>query len=85
MFNVIGMLIVGLVTGWLARWFYPGSVPIGFWMTILLGVAGSYAGGFLVRLVNKPDEAHRLHRAGMVMSVIGSILLLFIARRLGWW
>ncbi len=85
MFNFIGMLIAGLVIGALARFFYPGPVDIGIWKTIALGVAGSFAGGLVAQLFNKPKEGIRLHRAGMLMSILGSILLLFITRRMDLW
>lgn len=82
MLNLIGMFIVGLLTGALARWFYPGPVDIGFWMTGLLGIGGAFMGGLLMRLVSKPADPSKLNRAGLLMSIIGSILLLFIGRKL---
>lgn len=85
MFNIIGMFIIGLITGWLARWFYPGAVPIGFWMTGLLGIAGSFLGGFLVRIAKGKPATGQLDRAGLLMSIVGSILLLFIGRQLNLW
>jgi uncharacterized membrane protein YeaQ/YmgE (transglycosylase-associated protein family) len=82
MINLIGMFIVGVITGALARWFYPGPVEIGFWMTGLLGIGGAFLGGYLTRLVKKPDDPAKLNRAGLIMSIIGSILILLIGRKL---
>jgi uncharacterized membrane protein YeaQ/YmgE (transglycosylase-associated protein family) len=84
-FNFIGMLIAGLVIGALARLIYFGPVDIGIWKTIALGIAGSFAGGLLTQLASKPKDGIRLHRAGLLMSIIGSILVLFVARRMGLW
>lgn len=85
MFNLLGMLIAGLIIGALARWFYPGSVDFGFWKTIALGVGGSFAGGLLTQLASKPKDGIRLHRAGLFMSIIGSIIVLFVTKRMLMW
>jgi uncharacterized membrane protein YeaQ/YmgE (transglycosylase-associated protein family) len=85
MFNIIGMLIAGLIIGMLARFFYPGPVDIGMLKTIGLGVVGSFAGGLLSQLASKPKQGIRLNRAGMLMSIIGSIVLLFVTKRLQLW
>jgi uncharacterized membrane protein YeaQ/YmgE (transglycosylase-associated protein family) len=85
MFNLLGMLISGFVIGVLARWFYFGSVDIGVWKTIALGIAGSLLAGLATQLANKPKEGIRLHRAGALMSILGSLLLLFVTRQMHWW
>ena len=51
--SIIGMIIVGFIVGVLARYFYPGAVPLGFWMTVLLGIGGSLVGGVLTSLLWK--------------------------------
>jgi uncharacterized membrane protein YeaQ/YmgE (transglycosylase-associated protein family) len=85
MFNFLGMLIAGLIIGALARWFYPGAVDFGFWKTIALGIGGSFAGGLLAQLASKPKDGIRLHRAGLFMSIIGSIIVLFVTKRMQLW
>jgi uncharacterized membrane protein YeaQ/YmgE (transglycosylase-associated protein family) len=85
MFNFIGMLIAGLIIGALARFFYPGPVDINILKTIGLGILGSLAGGLLTQIANKPKEGIRLHRAGMFMSILGSIAVLFVTRRMDLW
>ena len=49
--SIIGMIVVGFIVGVLARYFYPGGVPMGFWMTVLLGIGGSLVGGVLTSLL----------------------------------
>ena len=39
--GIVWMIVVGFVVGLLARFFYPGAVDLGFWMTTLLGIGGS--------------------------------------------
>jgi uncharacterized membrane protein YeaQ/YmgE (transglycosylase-associated protein family) len=46
--NIIGAIVSGLVIGALARWFYPGPVPMGWIATILLGIGGSLVAGLAV-------------------------------------
>ena len=45
MMNLLGAIFSGLLIGALARYFYPGAVPMGWGMTILLGVGGSLLAG----------------------------------------
>ena len=40
-FSIIGTIIVGFIVGVLARWIFPGTVPLGFWLTVGLGIGGS--------------------------------------------
>jgi len=74
--NLVMMAIVGLVIGALARFFYPGAVPMGFLGTILLGVVGSLVGGFIGSLFSKGKAG--VQPAGLLMSVIGSIVVLWV-------
>jgi len=83
MFHLIWMLIVGLVVGALARWFMPGVENMGWFMTALLGIAGSFVGGFIARLFSRPSDGAIVHPAGIILSVIGAMILLFVARKLG--
>ena len=46
-FSIIWMIIIGFIVGVLARFFYPGAVSMGFWMTALLGIGGSLVGGVI--------------------------------------
>jgi uncharacterized membrane protein YeaQ/YmgE (transglycosylase-associated protein family) len=83
MFNIIGWIIVGFISGALARWFYPGAIEMGWIMTTVLGIAGSFAGGFIGSLFTKAKDMGQLNKAGFVMSIIGAMVLIFIAHRLG--
>jgi len=71
-------LIVGLIAGGLARLIVPGKDPMSIWMTILLGVAGSFVGGFVSRLLWPVEGGSIIHPAGIIMSVVGAILLLIL-------
>ena len=71
---VIGLLLIGLVAGFLARAIVPGRDPLGIGGTILLGVGGSFLGGFLGRVIFDSQRT----TAGLIGSVIGAVILLLI-------
>ncbi len=79
MTGIIGAIIVGLIVGAVAKLLMPGKDPGGCIITILLGLAGSFVGGYL-------GQALHLYRvgepAGFIGSVIGAMLLLFLYRML---
>jgi uncharacterized membrane protein YeaQ/YmgE (transglycosylase-associated protein family) len=79
MMGFIWMLIIGLIAGALARLIMPGRDPMGIVMTIILGIVGSVLGG-LVSWAIWGTETGRIQPAGLVLSVIGAILVLWIYR-----
>jgi uncharacterized membrane protein YeaQ/YmgE (transglycosylase-associated protein family) len=74
--GIIWMIIVGFVVGALARFFYPGQIPLSFLMTVLLGIGGSIIGGVLGSLVFKSPDG-KFHPAGFFLSLIGALFLLW--------
>ena len=82
MLHYLWMFIVGIVVGAIARWIMPGAEHLGLLMTGVLGIAGSFVGGFIARLFSKPAEGAMVHPAGLILSIIGAMLLLFIWNRL---
>jgi uncharacterized membrane protein YeaQ/YmgE (transglycosylase-associated protein family) len=74
--SIIGMIIVGFIVGVLARFFYPGVITMGFWMTTLLGIGGSLVGGVVSSLIWKTPDGG-FHRAGWILSIIGSMVLIW--------
>ncbi len=75
--GIIGTIIVGFIVGVLARFFYPGAVPLGFWLTVALGIGGSIVGGLISSLIWKSPDG-KFHPAGWIMSLIGALLLLWV-------
>ena len=80
--SIIGMIIVGFVVGVLARFFYPGAVNLGFWMTTLLGIGGSLVGGLVSSLLWRASTG-RFHRAGWIMSILGAMALIWLYLNVG--
>ena len=75
-FGILWTIIVGFVVGLIARALMPGVQALGFWMTTLIGVVGSFVGGFIGTLISKPAPDAKFHPAGLIMSVIGAIVVL---------
>ena len=80
--GIIGMIIVGFIVGVLARFFYPGAVNLGFWMTTLLGIGGSLVGGIVGGVLWKASDGH-FHRAGWIMSILGAMALIWLYLNVG--
>ena len=74
--GIIGTIIVGFIVGLLARFFYPGAVPLGFWLTVALGIGGSVVGGLISSLIFKSPDG-KFHPAGWFLSIIGALILLW--------
>src|SRR5215831_15478030 len=79
--HFIWMFIVGILVGIIAKLIYPGAAHMGIILTGILGIVGFFVGGIIARLFNKPPEGTPVHPAGLVMSVIGSLIVLFIYNR----
>jgi uncharacterized membrane protein YeaQ/YmgE (transglycosylase-associated protein family) len=78
---LIYMLLVGIVAGFLARLLVPGRDPMGFWATVLLGIIGSFIGGFLgYVLFGKDLDEGALQTSGIIGSIIGAVIALLIWR-----
>ena len=79
--TVMYMLFIGIFAGFIARLLVPGRDPMTWWQTIILGLLGSYAGGFGAYVLfgwDKSDGAIQL--GGIFSSIIGAIVLLLIWR-----
>jgi len=78
MLHIIWSIIVGFIIGLIARAIMPGMQHLGFIMTTLLGIGGSIVGGLIGRLFSRPEPGSSFHPAGLIMSIIGALILLFI-------
>jgi uncharacterized membrane protein YeaQ/YmgE (transglycosylase-associated protein family) len=81
---IVILIVVGLIAGAVARLLVPGRDPIGIFGTILLGIVGSFVGGFLWNLIQYHRLApHHYHTVGIIGSIIGAIIVLLLMRVLG--
>jgi uncharacterized membrane protein YeaQ/YmgE (transglycosylase-associated protein family) len=80
--DVLRFCFVGLFVGVLARYFYPGPVPMGWIASILLGLAGSVVGGVVPRLLSRDRAVEPYAPAGFVGSVLGAMGIILVGRML---
>lgn len=73
--SIIATIFIGLIVGLVARFLKPGNDPLGWIMTIILGIAGSFLAGYAGTSMGwyRPGET-----AGFIASVVGAIILLVI-------
>ena len=76
--HLIGLVVVGLLAGVIAKLIVPGRDPGGVIATMLLGIAGSFIAGFLGRAIGLYRDPGT--GPGIIAAVIGSVLLLAIHR-----
>ncbi|MEP7202945.1 MAG: GlsB/YeaQ/YmgE family stress response membrane protein [Ilumatobacteraceae bacterium] len=78
---ILFLLIVGIIGGFVARAVVPGPDPMSFGGTLLLGVIGSFVGGFLGYLLFRNDANDGAFQAsGIIGSIVGSIVALLVYR-----
>ena len=74
--HILGWILFGLIVGAIAKFLMPGRDPGGWIVTILLGIAGSFVGGFLATTLMGSNN----QTAGWIGSIIGAMVLLLIYR-----
>jgi uncharacterized membrane protein YeaQ/YmgE (transglycosylase-associated protein family) len=77
MLNLLGIIVSGLIVGILARFFYPGEVPMGWIASILLGIGGSVLAGLVVTKGRLQDG---IGQTGWIASILGAMALILIVR-----
>ena len=75
MLHFLWIALIGLAAGLIARALHPGKDSMGFIMTAVLGVTGSFAATYLGQFIGLYKQGEN---AGFMMSVIGAIILLVI-------
>ena len=73
--GIIGTILVGLIVGALARFLLPGEQKMGWILTCLLGIAGSFIAGFVGQALGWYSAGEG---AGFIGSIVGAIVLLFV-------
>jgi uncharacterized membrane protein YeaQ/YmgE (transglycosylase-associated protein family) len=74
-----GLIIIGLIAGFLARLLVPGRDSLSIGATILLGIVGSFIGGFLGwALFGKDLDEGALQPSGIIGSILGAVIVLLI-------
>jgi uncharacterized membrane protein YeaQ/YmgE (transglycosylase-associated protein family) len=82
MLHIIWSIIVGFFIGLIARAIMPGAEHLGFLATSLVGIGGSIVGGLIARLFSKPKDGQPFHPAGIIMSIVGALIVLYVMGRM---
>jgi uncharacterized membrane protein YeaQ/YmgE (transglycosylase-associated protein family) len=77
---MIGAIILGLLAGFIAKALMPGDDPGGFFVTILLGLAGALVGFFIFTELLGIGDSDMFDLGGLVGAIIGTMILLAIYR-----
>jgi len=81
---IIYLLLIGLVAGFIARAVVPGNDSMSVLATIVLGVVGSFIGGFLGYVLTHHDANDGAFQAsGIIGSILGAIVALLVYRAVG--
>ena len=79
--TILGMIIIGAIAGFVARALVPRDGVSGVIPTIVLGIIGSFVGGFLGYLLFGKDMASgALQPSGIIGSIIGAVIALLVYR-----
>ncbi len=77
---MIGAIILGLLAGYIAKALLPGNDPGGFFVTILLGLAGSLVGFFIFTELFGIGDTQMFDLGGLIGAIIGTMILLGVYR-----
>lgn len=77
--GIFSWLVLGLIVGIIAKFFMPGKDPGGFFITIILGVAGAFVGGFIASRIGF-GTVSGFDLRSLLIAVGGAILLLAVYR-----
>jgi uncharacterized membrane protein YeaQ/YmgE (transglycosylase-associated protein family) len=80
--QILGLIVIGIVIGVLARLILPGRQHIGVLPTILLGIGGALVGGIIASAIGTGD-IFELNFIGTIVGVIAAILLIAAAESFG--
>ena len=80
MLHLIWYIIVGLIAGVAAKMVMHMHLTL-MW-TIILGIVGSIIGGLVTHIFSSPKEGAQYHPAGLIVSILGALLVLFLWHKL---
>jgi uncharacterized membrane protein YeaQ/YmgE (transglycosylase-associated protein family) len=80
--DIVWMILLGLIVGWIAKLVVPGSAHLGWISTALLGIAGGWVGGTLGSLVFAPHQFDFTPpiKHSFLGALVGAVILLLIYR-----
>ncbi len=80
--QILGLILIGIVIGVIARLVIPGRQRIGMLMTVLLGIGGALIGGIIASAIGEGD-IFELNAIGTIFGIIAAVLLIALAEASG--
>lgn len=78
--GIISWIFFGLIAGVIAKLLMPGRDPGGCIITMLLGIAGAFIGGFIFEQLTGRPQVVRFDLGSLIVAIIGAIIVLLIYR-----
>jgi uncharacterized membrane protein YeaQ/YmgE (transglycosylase-associated protein family) len=76
---IIGLIVIGIIAGYLARLLVPGKDDMSFVQTVVLGIIGSFVGGFIgYAIFHKDGSDGFVQPSGWIGSIIGAVIALLV-------
>ena len=79
--GILSWIVFGLIAGILAKWIMPGKDGGGFIITIIIGIAGAFVGGFIGSLIGL-GGVDGFNIGSFITAICGALLLLFVYRKI---
>ena len=80
--QILGLILIGIVIGVLARLLLPGRQHIGMLVTVLLGIGGALIGGIVASAIGEGD-IWELNAVGTIVGIVAALLLIAAAEAAG--
>ena len=79
--GILSWVFLGLIAGAIGRWIMPGRGPRGILVTMVIGIAGAFIGGFIGAALGIGSVVGFDFRS-LFLAVVGAVLLLLVYRAL---
>jgi uncharacterized membrane protein YeaQ/YmgE (transglycosylase-associated protein family) len=79
LFSLLGWLVYGVIVGLVAKSLYKDA-PSGFVGTLLVGISGSFVGGFVKYLLT--ESGNPFQPSGILLGILGGIIACYILRKI---
>ena len=74
--GILSWMVMGLIAGALAKWILPGEDPGGIIVTMLIGIAGAFVGGFIGTLAGL-GTVSGFDLISLALAIGGALILLY--------
>ena len=77
--TILTWALFGLIVGAIARLLYPGRQSMGMFATMMLGIVGSFLGGFISWMFGFDPEDGPFQDSRWIMSIVGALIVVWLS------